>query len=107
MKKQLNKALRHLERMANECFNGGYVVASENHVNVRLEDGLGGTAFAVRTAFTEPVIWNTKEEAEKYGCDYYLIDGAGNPIINKPMKATIYFQEEYSKCKRLIKFLNN
>ena len=83
-----------------------YVVESENHVNVG-ERGLNGTSFTVKSADSScyAVVYNTKEDAEKYGADYYLIDGHNEHIYMRLTKASEFFSHELKEAEKLMKFI--
>lgn len=85
----------------------GWIVESENHVNIGDGNGLNGTAFAVKSPMScsAAVVWNTKEDAEKYGADYYLIDGANKPIYMRFTKAVDFFSKEIDKYKEMLIFI--
>ena len=82
----------------------GYVVESENHVNVGMSHGLNGTDFTVKTAATccMAQVFDTRELAEKYGCDYNLVDGAGRPIEMRITAAGEFFQREADRAQSLL-----
>lgn len=81
----------------------GWVVESENHINVGQGYGLNGTDFNVKSALScaSPAIWDNKEDAEKYGFDPYLVDGKGEPITMKTTKAVEFFTREIKKAKEI------
>lgn len=87
----------------------GWVVESENHVCVGNEDGLNGTTFNVKSPIvnTKAIIYATKEDAEKYGFDYYLIDGKNEPIYMRATKAIDFFQREIDNAKQILVFINS
>lgn len=85
----------------------GYVVESEHHINVGNEQGLNGTAFAVKSplASKHAVVWNTEADAEKHGCDYYIVDGDNNPLTMKITKASEFFAREADTYKKVLLFI--
>lgn len=108
LQKQIEEAIRTMELLKNDNPNG-WIVESENHVCVGKEDGLNGTTFNVKSAVanTKAIIYDTKEDAEKYSFVYCLIDGRGNPIYMKATKAVDFYQREMDKANELLKFINN
>lgn len=86
----------------------GFVVDSENHVRVERKYGINGTNFAVKgPQILHATIFQIKEDAEKYGMDYYLVDGAGKPIYLRIKKAEVFFAEEIARLQAALEFLNN
>lgn len=87
----------------------GWVVESENHVCVGKEDGLNGTTFNVKCPANNhgAIIYDTEENAEKFGFDYYLVDGKGNPVYMIATKATEFFQREIDRAKKLLVNISN
>lgn len=85
----------------------GWVVESKNHVNVGEGHGLNHTAFAVKSPMScaHAIVWNSQEEAEKYGMDYYLVDGKGKSILMKTTKAFDFFNKEVENTKELLLFI--
>lgn len=73
---------------------GKWIVASKSHVYVGYGKGLNGLGFNVRcvlhSSYPE---FESKEVAQRY-TDPYLIDGANRPIINQPMEASKFYDEE-------------
>lgn len=108
LQKRIEEAIRTMELLRNDNPNG-WIVESENHVCVGKEDGLNGTTFTVKNAVanTKAIIYDTKEDAEKYGFDYYLIDGRGNPIYMKATKAVDFYQREIDKANEFLMFINS
>ena len=90
--------------------DGKWVVAAKSHVYVGEGKGLNGLGFNVRGVFhsTYPE-FESKEVAQRY-TDPYLLDGAGRPIINQPMEASKFYDEEIdvleSCYSELTKILN-
>lgn len=110
IQKRLEENIKSLEELKDiYSSKDGWIVESENHVNVGDGNGLNGTAFAVKSpmASKEAVVWNTKELAEKYGADYYLVDGNNKPIQMKFTKAYDFFSREVETYKRLLIFIQN
>ncbi|MDE6007722.1 MAG: hypothetical protein K2G90_00765 [Muribaculaceae bacterium] len=71
-----------------------WVIASEGHVFVGYGKGINGTGFAVRgVAYSSYPEYPSFSEAQR-NIDPYLIDGKGNPIYNKPVKATEFYLAE-------------
>lgn len=108
LQKSIEQAIKSMELLRNDNPNG-WVVESENHICTGVEDGLNGTSFNVKSAIvnTKAVIYDTKEYAEKYGFDYYLIDGKERPIYMKTTKAIEFFQREIDKANELLMFINS
>lgn len=81
----------------------GWIVESENHVNVGQGYGLNGTDFNVKCALTcaSPVIWDNKEDAERYGFEPYLVDGKGELITMKATKVVEFFTREIKEAKKV------
>ena len=82
----------------------GYVVESKNHVNVGQGFGLNGTEFDVKCppASAMAQVFDTRENAEKYGCDYCLVDGNGKPVTMKITPAAEFFQREANLTRGLL-----
>lgn len=108
LQKSIEQAIKSMELLRNDNPKG-WVVESENHVCVGVEDGLNGTSFNVKSAIvnTKAVIYDSKEDAEKYGFDYYLIDGKNEPIYMKATKAIDFFQREIYSAKQILVFINS
>lgn len=87
----------------------GWIVESKNHVNVGANNGLNGTAFAVKSPLscTCAIVWATEEEAEKQGMDYYLVDKNGKAIYTKVTKAADFFTSELEECNELLIFVKD
>lgn len=103
--KTLREKTAQLEKLADTYTrNKGWVVESENHVNVGMGHGLNGTEFAVKTAFSccMAQVYDSREAAEKYGCDYYLVDGAGRPIEMRITAAGDFFAREAGRARSLL-----
>ena len=86
----------------------GWVVESTNHVNVGDGNGLNRTAFAVKSPMScrYAQVFNTREQAEKQGADYYLVDGNHQPIPMIFTKAYDFFHREFENAKKLLVFIN-
>lgn len=108
LQKSIEQAIKSMELLRNDNPNG-WVVESENHICVGVEDGLNGTSFNVKSAIVnaKAVIYDTKEDAEKYGFDYYLIDDKNEPIYMKATKAIDFFQREIYRAKQILVFINS
>ena len=85
----------------------GWIIESKNHVNVGDDDGLNGTAFAVKSPMTSKnaKVWATEELAEKYGADYFLVDGNNKPIRIASTKAYDFFNREIETYKKILVLL--
>lgn len=108
--RKLEEDLQHLQNLQ-EIYSKkeGWVVESENHVNVGDGNGLNGTAFAVKSPMScrYAQVWNTQEEAEKHGADYYLVDGKNDPIYIIFTKAHDFYTREVENTKRLLIYLGS
>ena len=108
--RKLEEDLQHLQNLQ-EIYSKkeGWVVESENHVNVGDGNGLNGTAFAVKSPMScrYAQVWNTQEESEKHGADYYLVDGKNDPIYMIFTKAHDFFTREVENTKRLLIYLGS
>lgn len=108
--RKLEEDLQHLQNLQ-EIYSKkeGWVVESENHVNVGDGNGLNGTAFAVKSPMScrYAQVWNTQEEAEKHGADYYLVDGKNDPIYMIFTKAHDFYTREVENTKRLLIYLGS
>ena len=82
----------------------GFVVESDSHINVGDHHGLNGTDFAVKGPLSsaEAVVFETIDEAEKCGVDYYLVDGNRNPIKMRIIPASEFFSKEAETYKSLL-----
>ena len=96
------KSIRQMEILMKENPNG-WVVESENHINVGQGYGLNGTDFNAKCALAcaNPVIWDTEADAMKYGFDQHLVDGKGNPIELQATKTVEFFTREIKKAKEV------
>lgn len=85
----------------------GWVVESENHVNVGDGHGLNKTAFAVKAPMSCAcaVVFDTQEKAEKEGVNYYLVDGNNKPVYMKVVKASDFFNKAVESAKGLLLFI--
>ena len=95
------KSIQQMEILMKDNPNG-WVVESENHVNVGQGYGLNGTDFNVKCALScaNPVIWDTEADAMKYGFNH-LVDGKDNPIELKTTKTVEFFTREIKKAKEI------
>lgn len=96
------KSIQQMEILMKDNPNG-WVVESDNHVNVGQGYGLNGTDFNVKCALScaNPVIWDSEEEAMKYGFDLYLVDGKGQKLTMTATKASDFFPREIKKSKEI------
>ena len=80
-----------------------YVMVNETYVQVADGEGLKGTNITVRsaTASAQAVAFDSYHEAYNSG-DYYLLDGAGRPILVKPTKADKFFAEEIAAAVQFV-----
>ena len=92
--KELEVLEFHLEEAKDK-----WVVASEGHVFVGEGKGSNGIGFAVRGVAYESYPEYPSFTDALRNIDPYLIDGAGKPIYNKPMKAIDFYSEEISCLK--------
>ena len=101
MKKFIEELIEQLTVLRDRyAHKEGFVVDSENHIRVARKYGLNGTNFAVKgPQILHAVVFPTKEVAEKYGMDYYLVDGAGKPIYLRIKKAEVFFAEEIARLE--------
>jgi hypothetical protein len=86
----------------------GWIVETENHVCVGSEYGLNNTTFNVKSPCTntKAIIYESIEDAEKYGFEYYLVDGGKRQIFMKAIRAVDFFQKEINNAKKLLVFIN-
>ena len=70
-----------------------YVVANQTYVHCRGGIGINGTNFRVITPFIGRYvsIFYGKIDAEERGFNHYLIDGAGNKVEFKIIKASEFY----------------
>ena len=105
---KIDDSIKKLQYLA-KLYSGKdyWVVESDNHVNVGESHGLNGTSFAVKSPLscTCVSIWETKEKAEQYGADYYLVDGRDKPIYMRFTKAYDFFIREAENAKDLLVFI--
>lgn len=96
------KSIQQMEILMKDNPNG-WIVESENHVNVGQGYGLNGTDFNVKCALAcaNPVIWNCEEDAIRYGFNPYLVDGNGEVIKMKATKSTEFFTREIKEAKKV------
>ncbi len=89
--------------------NEGWIVESENYINVGSGNGLNGTAFSVKCpqTSTKVKVWDTRELAEKHGADYYLVDGNNRPVQMVITNAYDFFSREIEKYKKLLELQEN
>ena len=101
------KYLQNLQQIYSQ--KEGWVVESEHHVNVGESNGLNGTAFAIKSPMScrYAQIWNTREEAEKHGADYYLVDGKNDPIYMIFTKAYDFFTREIENTQHILIYLKS
>lgn len=91
--KKLSDDLELLQSFLDEA-KDKWVVASEDHVFVGYGKGINGTGFAVRgVVYSGYPEYPSFSDAQR-NIDPYLIDGRGNPIYNKPIKATEFYLKE-------------
>ena len=106
--KTLKENIHRLEELEETyAWRKGYVVESENHVNVGMGHGLNGTEFTVKTAGSCRMaqVFDTRETAEKYGCDYCLTDGYGEPVTMRITPAVEFFAREAALARKLLLFV--
>lgn len=108
LQKSIEQSIKAMEILKIENPNG-WVVESEVYVCVGMKDGLNGTSFNVKSPVVNvgAIIYDTEEDAEKYGFDYYLVDGINRPILMKATKAIEFFQREMDKANELLMFINS
>lgn len=96
------KSIRQMEILMKDNPNG-WIVESENHINVGQGYGIKGTGFDVKcvTSCANPVIWDTEKDAIKFGFNPYLFDGKNEPIKMKATKAVDFFSREIKKAKEI------
>lgn len=82
---------------------GKYVMANDTYVQTEECKGLAGTNLIVRcpNASCKAVCFSSEEEAYRSG-DYFLKDGAGRPILLKPLSAEEFFSEEIANAKEMV-----
>ena len=83
----------------------GWIVESEHHVNVDGNiEGLNGTSFNVKGVGTScnAKVFETREDAEKNGVDYYLVYNDGKPIYMRITEAGKFFKRELQISKNLL-----
>lgn len=83
----------------------GWIVESEHHVNVDGNiEGLNGTSFNVKGVGTScnAKVFETREDAEKNGVDYYLVYNDGKPIYMRITEAGKFFKRELQNGKNLL-----
>lgn len=108
--RKLEEDLQHLQNLQKiYSKKEGWVVESEHHVNVGENNGLNGTAFAVKSPMScrYAQVWNTQQEAEKHGADYCLVDGKNEPIYMIFTKAHDFYTREIENTKKLLVFLKS
>lgn len=85
--------------------NGKWIVAGNTHVYVGDKLGLNGLGFHVRGVLhSHYPEFDSYDEAQRH-IDPYLIDGAGKPIYNKPIEATVFYAEEIDAIERCLNWL--
>lgn len=109
-KEETIAALRHkietdLESLISRLDNAKdkWVIASEHHVFVGSGKGINGIGFDVRG-----VAHDTYPEYPSFSdalrnIDPYLIDGRGNPIYNKPVKASEFYIAEIRSLRMCLR----
>jgi hypothetical protein len=102
------KSIHQMEILMKDNPNG-WVVESENHINVGQGYGLNGTCFNVKCASTcaNPVIWDNELDAMKYGFNQHLIDGKGDSIELQATKTVEFFTREIKKAKEISNLIDN
>ena len=83
----------------------GWIVESEHYVNVDGNiEGLNGTSFNVKGVGTScnAKVFETREDAEKNGVDYYLVYNDGKPIYMRITEAGKFFKRELQNGKNLL-----
>lgn len=108
--KRVNLDILKLDELANIYQEKeGWIVESEHHVNVDGNMlGLNGTSFNVKGAYVScnAKVFETREEAEKHGVDYYLVYGNGEPIDMRITKAGKFFKRELESMVNLLSTLD-
>lgn len=101
------KAIQQMEILMKDNPNG-WIVESENHVNVGQGYGLNGTDFNVKCALScaNPVIWDSESDAMKYGFNPYLVDGKGEKITMRTTKTVDFFTREIKEAKKVSDFID-
>lgn len=96
--KRMNLDILKLNELANTYQEKeGWIVESEHHVNVDGNMlGLNGTSFNVKGAYVScnAKVFDSHEDAEKHGADYYLVHSDGKPIYMRITKAVDFFRRE-------------
>lgn len=94
------------KRMTEE--EGKYVMVNDKYIQVDEGKGLNGTNVNIRCAVSSSKVVCFNDETEAFrSADYYLKNGAGEPILLKPMKADSFFSEEVKNAQELIAFIEN
>ena len=82
----------------------GWVIESKDLVYVGEEYGLNNTGFNTKI-LANPVIWDNKGDALKYGFNPYLIDGYGRPIYQNVTKTSDFFPRQIEIAKQILKVI--
>lgn len=94
--------------MEKRCIDGRgkYVMANDDYIQVDEGKGLNGTNVTVRcSACACGVVCIDNEIQARRSADYHLIDGAGHPILLRPMKAEKFFADEITRARGLVEAL--
>lgn len=84
-----------------------YVVMAGDQICVAMGEGLNGTSFTFKIPQTVifAQLFNTVEEAEKFGADYFLSDGNGKRLEIKILDAADFFAQEIEWAKHFTNIL--
>ena len=84
-----------------------YVVMAGDQICVAVGEGLNGTSFTFKIPQTVifAQLFNTVEDAEKFGADYFLQDGNGKRLEIKIVDAAEFFAKEIEWAKHFTNIL--
>ncbi|MCM1138993.1 MAG: hypothetical protein NC453_10535 [Muribaculum sp.] len=86
--------------------NGKYVMVSDEYIQVAEGEGLNGTNVNVRcSACACRIVCFYTEAQARRSADYHLINGAGERILLRPMKAEDFFAMEIDRAEDLVQTL--
>lgn len=103
LQEKLQKSIKEMDLLMKDNPNG-WVIESKDLVYVGEEYGLNNTGFNTKI-LANPVIWDNKEDAFKYGFNPYLIDGYGKPIYQNVAKTGDFFPRQIKITKQILKVI--
>lgn len=105
---EISECVQYMQARFEYCREGNkYVVMAGDQICVAVGEGLNGTSFTFKIPQTVifAQLFNSVEDAEKFGADYFLSDGDGKRLEIKIGDAAEFFAKEIEWAKRFMNIL--